>query len=35
MLTDAFNEADPKDMGDEPEKLIEKTNTEIDEFSKV
>ena len=30
-----LTEVDPKDVADEPEKLIEKTNTDIDEFCKV
>ena len=33
--TDAINDADPTDIGDTPEVIIEKTSKEIDEFSKV
>ena len=35
QLTEAINNADPADLGDDPEKIIEKRNNEIDELSKV
>ena len=35
QLTEAINDADSNDLGDAPEKIIEKTNNEIDQVSKV
>ena len=34
ILTEAINEVDAKDLAEEPEVLIERTNKEIEEFSK-
>ena len=34
LLSEAFNEAELKDLAEETEKLIEKTNTEMEKFSK-
>ena len=34
LLTEAINEAEAKDVAEEPEVLIERTNREIEEFQK-